>query len=548
MAKPDGEDSMTAHRGQTGDLACTPEIDGETHRWRMWVQQHAVTVLLLVQWTTALLLGTQLVPLPSLQSPSTVAGWRPTAHILGFFTLSAATAVALWRKSSEQRAERQLLHVAYHDPATNLPNRTAMEHTLDQWLCAHEPVGCLYIEVDGAWKRTEPACETAAGTQAQTLAQRLKPLIRQGDMLAHLSADRFVILLHGAQPRASLVALAERLIDLLSSPVLVQDAPYSVNIGIAVAPGDAKERAGLLAAAKGAMVLARGEERNSFRFADAVGRAKEDRLHMLSGKLRHAILKDQLQLVYQPIYTCRGDLVAAEALARWHDDDEGPISPGEFVPVAEATGLIIPLSKWVLRQACRQMAEWCAMGGPMQRIAVNVSVKQVSRSDFVETIHSTLLESGLSAQRLELEITESALATDFEAVNNNLQALRQSGVRISIDDFGTGYSSLSRVRELNADVLKIDRVFTQGAGESKSGAAMVEAIIGMAHTLELSVIAEGIETREQMSLLRGMACDEMQGFLLARPQSAEVLTQELQMRARAAKANALAGRLVPRMA
>jgi EAL domain-containing protein (putative c-di-GMP-specific phosphodiesterase class I) len=217
-------------------------------------------------------------------------------------------------------------------------------------------------------------------------------------------------------------------------------------------------------------------------------------------------------------------MIAVEALARWRDADEGPISPVEFIPVAEATGLIVPLSNWVLRAACQQMATWLTMGSTLERIAVNISVKQVWRSDFVSTVEQTLIETGLKPARLELEVTESALANDFEAVKKNLQALRKLGVRISIDDFGTGYSSLSRVRELDADTLKVDRTFVQCAYETPNGVAVVKAIVDMGHTLKLSVVAEGVETVEQLQMLREMRCDEIQGFLLAHPQPPEILT------------------------
>lgn len=220
-----------------------------------------------------------------------------------------------------------------------------------------------------------------------------------------------------------------------------------------------------------------------------------------------------------------GRIVAAEALARWHDEEEGHISPNEFIPVAESTGLIVPLSKWVLRHACEQMKIWSAAGTSLTRIAVNICVLQISRNDFVSTVELTLRETGLPAHCLELEVTESALARDFPSVKQHLQALRQLGIRISIDDFGTGYSSFGRLRELEPDALKIDRVFVQGAHEAHNGIAVVQAIVDMAHTLQLKVVAEGVETTEQLEMLRSIHCDEMQGFLLARPLAAEDISK-----------------------
>ncbi len=253
----------------------------------------------------------------------------------------------------------------------------------------------------------------------------------------------------------------------------------------------------------------------------------DDRQQTLAGKLQRALTDGGLSLVYQPIFRDDGRMVAVEALARWRDLQEGVISPAEFIPMAEATGLIVPLSGWILREACEQMVQWTAIEPHLERLAVNVSVKHIWQADFVQTVERILSETGLPPQRLELEVTESALVTDFDTVKQHLTALRRLGVRISIDDFGTGYSSLSRVRELDADILKVDRLFVQGASETPNGVAVVQAIIDMAHSLKLSVIAEGVETPEQMSMLRTMHCDEMQGFLLARPQAPELITATL---------------------
>jgi EAL domain-containing protein (putative c-di-GMP-specific phosphodiesterase class I) len=264
------------------------------------------------------------------------------------------------------------------------------------------------------------------------------------------------------------------------------------------------------------------------RFGSGMPQANESaREQLLAVKLKHALAHGGLSLVYQPIFSDDERMVAVETLTRWRDPHEGMISPTEFIPVAEATGIIVPLSDWILREACEQMVLWAAIDPRLERLAVNVSVKHIWHADFVQTIERILAETGLSPSRLELEVTESALATDFDTVKNHLTALRRLGVRISIDDFGTGYSSLSRVRELDADTLKIDRLFVQGASETPNGIAVVQAIIDMAHSLKLQVIAEGVETLEQMRMLRTMHCDEMQGFLLARPQSAEGITASL---------------------
>ncbi|WP_187290243.1 putative bifunctional diguanylate cyclase/phosphodiesterase [Terriglobus saanensis] len=249
-----------------------------------------------------------------------------------------------------------------------------------------------------------------------------------------------------------------------------------------------------------------------------------ERERRLAVRLEKALLDSiGLSLAYQPIFDRNQQIAAVEVLARWDDAIEGPISPSEFIPLAEKTGLIVPLCKWVIREACLQTKRWLDQGFLLGRLAVNFSVVHIWREDFVETIFEALRESGLPAQMLELEVTESALVLDFEKVKQHLQMLRRHGVRISIDDFGTGYSSLGRLRELDADVLKIDKIFVQGADEEIRGAAMVQAIVNIAHSLGLTVVAEGVETVEQRNLVYQMGCEEIQGYLLAHPMTPEEL-------------------------
>ncbi len=247
------------------------------------------------------------------------------------------------------------------------------------------------------------------------------------------------------------------------------------------------------------------------------------REQILSGRLREAIQQARIRVVYQPLFAVDGSLTAMEALARWTDHDEGEISPAEFIPIAEAHGLISQLSTAVMVQACQQMQLWRTARFPIGRVTVNVSVVQICRGDFFPSVLRVLHETKLEPGCLELEVTESAFARDLGMVRQTLQALRRLGVRISIDDFGVGYSSLSRLRDLDVDVLKVDKIFVQSAADTANGLAVVQAIIEMAHTLKLSVVAEGVETPRQMDLLRSMRCDEIQGFLLSRPLSAEML-------------------------
>ena len=452
-------------------------------------------------------------------------------------------------RDDQQQRERELLHRAFHDSITGLPNRAALETQLDSMLAAGHAPSCLLVEVEGISAAEDLLGRDGGQALLRSVMARLQECAHHDDHLGCIAADKFLILVQRPHTRTHLAALAESIVRSMADPHRVggRSLTTGVSIGIASARVDAEDRESLLAAAGSTAHTVRCEGSNHYRFATDMRRPADDRSAALSVKLQRALMDGNLKLVYQPIFTIDEQMVAVEALARWHDGDEGPISPGEFVPMAEATGLIVPLSNWVLHEACRQMAEWVKLGTTLERIAVNVSVKHAWRSDFVTTVEQTLLVSGLPPARLELELTESALATDFEVVKQNLQALRKLGVRLSIDDFGTGYSSLSRVRELHADTLKIDRTFVHSASETSNGAAVVRAIVDMAHTLDLYVVAEGVETAEQLQMLHAMRCDEVQGFLLARPQPPEILTAAL----RNAAAKPRLGhklRLIPRVA
>jgi diguanylate cyclase (GGDEF)-like protein len=429
----------------------------------------------------------------------------------------------------QQQRQRELLHRAFHDSSTGLPNRAALEAQLDATLERGDSLSCLYLEIEGLTDAHDLLGLAGGDTLTRSVVARMQDCVHHDDRLGRISMDKFVIVVDRPHTRPQLEALAESIVRSLAQAHNINGRSFTtgVSIGIASTPIDALDRESLLAAADRTMYTVRCDGRNHYRFACDLRRPVDERNTVLSSRLQRALLEEQLHLVYQPIFTTSEQMVAVEALCRWTDPDEGLISPCEFIPVAEANGLIVPLSNWVLMTACRQMVEWVKLGTSLERVAVNVSVKHIWRGDFVATVEQTLLETGLKPSRLELEVTESALAADLEAVKQNLQALRKLGVRISIDDFGTGYSSLSRVRELDADTLKVDRTFVQGAAETPNGVAVVQAIVDMAHTLKLSVVAEGVETAEQLQMLRNMRCDEVQGFLLARPQSPEILTAAL---------------------
>ena len=486
----------------------------------------ATNLFVLLQWAATIFLALSLAHYNVVSHRETRLLMLAAAVLSG--PLTGLGVLRATHRMRSQRFQRQhLLHCVRHDELTGLPNRADMRTQLTTALVeAHTRntcVTCLYMDLDGLRFANVLLGYRAGDELLQEIVRRISGCLAPTDHFSRFGGDKFVVLLHRTISRPEIDALAECIVHCVSRPLQLNHREFmtGVSIGIASFPADATAGDALLAAAERAMYTVKRTGRSAFLYAEQRENAAEIRSRVLAEKLQYALHCNGLHLNYQPIYSIDGKLVAAEALSRWHDEAEGNISPAEFIPVAEATGLIVPLSKWVLRRACEQMKAWLALGSSIRRIAVNICVLQVSRGDFVSTVERTLCETGLPPECLELEVTESSLAQDFDSVKLHLERLRRLGVRISIDDFGTGYSSFGRLRDLQADTLKIDRSFVQGAHDAQNGVAVVQALVDMAHTLQLSVVAEGVETQQQLDMLRSIHCDELQGFLLARPQPSE---------------------------
>jgi diguanylate cyclase (GGDEF)-like protein len=428
------------------------------------------------------------------------------------------------RRSAEQRLD----HLAHHDPLTGLPNRLMFNQQLKRSISVAErgsrQLGLLFIDLD-RFKDVNDTLGHAVGDELLVaVTQRLAGHLRGGDTLARLGGDEFVCILENISDPHEAGLVAEKLIALLTAPVFVQDHELyvSASIGISLFPGDGEDADVLLRNADAAMYQAKAHGRSQSHFyAPEMTAYAQDRIR-LEGLLRRSIEAGELEVHYQiKCSAAPGNApCGAEALLRWTNAELGSVPPIRFIPVAEETGFIVELGEWVLRQACQQMAAWRAVGIRVPKMSVNLSVKQIERADIVDIVRSALADSGLPAEMLELEITESLIMAVDDAFSI-LEKLRALGVRLAVDDFGTGYSSLSYLKLLPIHTLKIDRAFIVGIGENSGDEAIVRTVVALAQSLKLSTVAEGVDADHQVSFLRELGCDEIQGFLFGRPVPAD---------------------------
>ncbi|MYL24902.1 EAL domain-containing protein [Halomonas alkaliantarctica] len=420
--------------------------------------------------------------------------------------------------------EAHIAHQATHDLLTGLYNLTAFTRLLDdafqRSLKKPELLAMMYLDMDG-FKAINDGLGHHVGNQVlSTIAQRLVTLLGSDDVLARLGGDEFGILLVDYGSRDQVIQLAERILVALAQPVEVdgQLIQLSASIGIACNCVPLEQSHELVQHADLAVEQAKRQGRNTWQWY--AGRQAESSRHsvMMRHELNTALLEEQFELHYQPqVDAPSGELRSVEALVRWRHPTRGMVSPGEFIPLAEQTGQIIPLGRWILQQACRDIAELRASTGRELPVAVNISSLQFCRKGFFEEVEEALARSGLPPALLELEVTESVLLDGAEPVIELMEALNTMGVRVAIDDFGTGFSSLSYLCDLPAHKLKLDRSFVQKAQQDHRIAAIVQGVITMAHHMEMIVVAEGIETREEQQDMVRRRCELLQGFLFSRP-------------------------------
>jgi diguanylate cyclase (GGDEF)-like protein/PAS domain S-box-containing protein len=421
--------------------------------------------------------------------------------------------------TDRKRARDQIAHMAAHDALTDLPNRAAFNEqlaaTLDSAVASNsKPFAILSVDIDRFKEVNDVFGHGAGDALLCEIARRLGEAA--GDaFLARLGGDEFALIVaDGAQPSTAEL-VASRLMQAMATDVTVGDQSVQVglSIGVAVYPADGADTTALLANANAALYRAKTGGRGTVRFFEAHMDEHLRSRRALQHELRTAIEHNELMLYYQPQARIGGETIGFEALVRWHHPIRGIIPPGTFVPVAEESGLIIEMGEWILRAACREAASWPK---PLQ-VAVNLSPIQFRHGDLPTLVHTILLETGLAPHRLELEVTEGVLINDFTRAVSILRRLKMLGVSIAMDDFGTGYSSLSYLQSFPFDKIKIDRTFISNLTENHYSATIVRAVIGLGRGLGLPVMAEGVETAEQLAFLARESCDEVQGFLLGRP-------------------------------
>jgi diguanylate cyclase (GGDEF)-like protein/PAS domain S-box-containing protein len=432
--------------------------------------------------------------------------------------------------SLRREQEARIQHLAYHDALTGLPNRTLVADRLALAL-AHaqrerRQVAVLYLDLDRFKIVNDSLGHIAGDTLLRDVARRLRATLRDEDTVARVGGDEFQIVLGDVVDASRAAHVAEKLMASLAAPFPLEghEVHVSASLGISLYPRDGATAELLLKYADTALYEAKAEGRNAYRFFSPEMNALAHGRLRLENDLRRAIERHELELHYQPqLDLATGRVTAVEALVRWRHPQRGLVGPNDFIPMAEETGLVLAIGEWVLREACRQVALWHASGLAGLRVAVNISPRQLQRPGLHGLVMLALAESGLPAGCLELEITESSMMVDPAQAIEVLKELRTLGVLISIDDFGTGWSSFAHLRRMPIDRLKIDGSFIGGITADKDDATIVETLIVMTHKLGLRVIAEGVETAAQRLSLMRQGCDEMQGFLLARPVSADEL-------------------------
>jgi diguanylate cyclase (GGDEF)-like protein len=434
------------------------------------------------------------------------------------------TALSLRILQQRKRADDRVHHIAFHDDLTSLPNRLMLNQRLDEALSRHRragsPLAILFMDLDRFKVINDSLGHEVGDVLLREVADRLRAQSREGDTIARMGGDEFIVLIENPENLMDISACARRLIEQLSAPYLLgkKGCHVTLSIGISVFPSDGTDSQALLKAADVAMYRAKELGRNNYQYyLPSMNVHTVERLE-LESDLRHALERGEFLLHYQPkVEVASGMITGLEALLRWKHPVRGLVPPMDFIPLAEETGLIVPIGEWVLATACAQNKAWQDQGLTTLGIAVNLSARQFADSMLLPKLTQIIHSSGLAPSSLELEITESVVMSHGESAVAVLDKLKSIGVRIAIDDFGTGYSSLAYLKRFPIDTIKVDRTFICDIPGDSGDMKITRAIIAMAHSLKLKVVAEGVETADQLKFLRAQRCDAVQGYFLYRP-------------------------------
>lgn len=426
--------------------------------------------------------------------------------------------------TSRKKAQEQLYHMAHHDMLTSLPNRLFFIDRLQQANAlarrAKKLVGVLFLDLDRFKIINDTLGHSMGDLLLQEIADRLRLCVREVDTVARLGGDEFTVILGNLNTLEEAEQVADKILKRIAQPLQVEghELFITASIGISLFPQHSDDPAGLLKKADIAMYCAKAQGRNNYKIYDGSMDINADRRLILTNGLRRALDREEFRLHYQPkVEAVGGRVVAMEALVRWEHPELGLVPPGDFIPIAEETGVIIPLGEWVMRRACEQLRLWQQEGIAAVRVAVNLSGYQLQYRDFVPSVQRILDQVGLPGELLEFEVTETVIMQNPDFAVSILNQLRDLGIHISIDDFGTGYSSLAHLKRFSVNTLKIDKSFVRDVESSSTDAAIATAIISMGNSLNLKVIAEGVETAGQLAFLQDRHCDEIQGFLFSKP-------------------------------
>jgi len=454
--------------------------------------------------------------------------WNDDGSLHGFLEVIRNVTEDLSMENQLREHQDRLYHLVHHDTLTSLPNRLLLQDRLQRMLVkakrSNTNVAVVFLDLDRFKKVNETLGHDVGDKLLISVANTLENCVRRSDTVARLSGDEFAVILDDLKDVKYAAVVARKILEALSHPVFIEESELyaSCSIGISVFPADSDNVEGLLSCAETALYRAKDVGKNNYQFYTADMNIRAFEFLLLEAGLRKALSNNELEVYYQPQMEMKDNgLVGMEALLRWNHPEKGMVSPGDFIPLAEETGLIEPIGEWVLRESCVQNKAWQDDGYPPVCVSVNVSARQFRRKDIVELVGSILEETGLEAKYLELEITESVIMHDIESTITTFKKLKKMGVKLAIDDFGTGYSSLAYLKLFPIDHLKIDRSFVYNISSDANDAAIAASVVALAHSMNLEVIAEGVETVEQLDILRGQGCDFVQGYFFSKPLSAK---------------------------